>query len=149
MPNPVPIEPLIKLAKEAALAQGLDPGLICCICEQESGWNPYAIRYEPAFMSRYVAPLYTTNKITATEAFARCFSWSLMQVMGQVARETGWTGPLAQLCDPPVGLLIGCRVFAKKLTLAKGDLTKSLLLWNGGSNLAYPSQVLGRLPKYR
>lgn len=149
MPNPVPIEPLIKLAKEAALAQGLDPGLICCICEQESGWNPYAIRYEPAFMSRYVAPLYTTNKITATEAFARCFSWGLTQCLGQVARENGWTGPLPQLCDPSAGLLVGCRIFAKKLVLAKGDIRQALLYYNGGANKAYPDQVLARLPKYR
>lgn len=149
MPNPVPVEPLIKQAKEAALAQGLDPGIICCICEQESGWNPYAIRYEPAFLAKYIAPLYTSNKITATEAWSRAFSWGLMQTMGQVAREIGWTGPLPQLCDPTIGLLIGCRIFSRKIALAKGDITKALLFWNGGSNASYPTQVLNRLPRYR
>ena len=48
------------------------------------------MRYEPAFFTKYVAPLYTNNKITATEAYARGFSWGLMQVMGQVARESGF-----------------------------------------------------------
>ena len=27
------------------------------VVEQESGWNPWAMRYEPAFFSKYVAPL--------------------------------------------------------------------------------------------
>jgi len=43
-----------------------------------------------AFFTKYVAPLYTNNKISATEAYARGFSWGLMQVMGQVARESGF-----------------------------------------------------------
>ena len=38
-----------------------------------------------------------------------------MQVMGQVAREHGFTAKsLAALCDPATGLAIGCAVFASK-----------------------------------
>jgi len=80
---------LITLASKIATSMSLDPVLVCSVVEQESGWNPWAIRYEPAFMQKYVAPLYTNNKIGATEAFARSFSWGLMQTMGQVAREAG------------------------------------------------------------
>src|SRR5579859_1672859 len=100
---------LIAATKNIAKSQGLDPALVCAVVEQESGWQPYAIRYEPAFFSKYVAPLYTANKITATEAYARGFSWVLMQVMGQVAREAGYSGPLPQLCDSTVGAMIGCK----------------------------------------
>ena len=140
---------LITLASKVATGMGLDPVLVCSVVEQESGWNPWAIRYEPAFMAKYVAPLYTNNKISATEAFARSFSWGLMQTMGQVARENGFNGPcLSQLCDPETGLTVGCQVLKKKMALAGGDLVKTLLLWNGGSNTLYPTQVLARRPHY-
>src|SRR5467141_5468437 len=78
---------LLALARKAAAAQSLDPALVCAIIEQESAWNPWAIRYEPAFFSKFVASLYTNNKSAATEAYARGFTWGLMQVMGQVGRE--------------------------------------------------------------
>ena len=74
---------LIALARAAAAQHSLDAALICAIVEQESAWDPHAIRYEPAFRSRYVAPL----GLPPTEEVARSISWGLMQVMGQVARE--------------------------------------------------------------
>src|SRR5207244_13546354 len=96
-----PASKLVVLARDAAAAQSLDPALVCAVVEQESGWNPWAMRYEPAFFSKYVAPLYTNNKIAATEAYSRGFSWGLMQVMGQVARETGFDALfLSALCAP-------------------------------------------------
>src|SRR5712692_5955899 len=94
---------LVTLARPAA-AQSLDPALVCAVVEQESAWNPWAIRYEPLFFAKYVASLYTNNKVSASEAYARGFSWGLMQVMGQVARETGFDALfLSTLCDPEQG----------------------------------------------
>ncbi len=140
---------LIALARKAAATQSLDPALVCAVVEQESAWNPWAIRYEPAFFAKYVAPLYTNNKITASEAYARGFSWGLMQVMGQVARETGFDGLfLSALCDPEQALAIGCKVLRKKLDAMAGDPMRGLLAWNGGSNPAYPGQVLARRTRY-
>lgn len=78
---------LMELARKAAEAEGLDPAVVCAVVEQESAWNPWAMRYEPLFFAKYVAPLYTNNKVGATEAYARGFSWGLMQVMGQTARD--------------------------------------------------------------
>src|ERR1700735_1296507 len=78
---------LIALARTAAAQHSLDPALVCAIVEQESAWDPHAIRYEPAFRTRYVAPL----GLAPTEEVARSMSWGLMQVMGQVAREHGFT----------------------------------------------------------
>src|SRR3981081_4621543 len=99
---------LLTLARRAAQAQELDPGVVCAVIEQESGWNPWAMRYEPAFFAKYVASLYTNYKITASEAYARGFSWGLMQVMGQVARENGFDEPfLSALCDPEQSLALG------------------------------------------
>src|SRR5579871_6596982 len=105
-----------------ARAHDLDPSLVCAVIEQESAWNPWAMRYEPAFFAKYVASLYTNNKVSASEAYARGFSWGLMQVMGQVARENGFADRfLSGLCDPATGMEFGCRVLRKKLDLAKND----------------------------
>lgn len=140
---------LVSLARKAAAANSLDSSLVCAIVEQESSWNPWAIRFEPLFFAKYVAPLYTNNKVSASEAYARGFSWGLMQVMGQVARENGYTEPfLSSLCDPADALEIGCRVLRKKFEAAAGDTTRALLAWNGGSNPAYPVQVLARRIHY-
>src|ERR1700730_14056786 len=102
---------LVILARKAAAAQSLDPALVCAVVEQESAWNPWAMRYEPLFFAKYVASLYTNNKISASEAYARGFSWGLMQGLGQVARETGFDALfLSALCDPEQGLDLVCRL---------------------------------------
>src|SRR5258706_4477077 len=139
----------IVLADKAAAAQSLNPALVCAVVEQESAWNPWAMRYEPLFFAKYVASLYTNNKIAATEAYARGFSWGLMQVMGQVARESGFDALfLSALCDPEQGLAVGCKVLRKKLDAMAGDTTRALLAWNGGANPAYVAQGLARKQHY-
>jgi soluble lytic murein transglycosylase-like protein len=148
MPDTVPPE-LIDLTRQIACEHALDPALVCAVIEQESAWNPWAVRYEPGFLSRYVAPLYTAGKFSATEAYTRSMSWGLMQVMGQVAREFGFEdSSLAELCDPVIGLEFGCRFLAARLTRAKGDVSAALLAWNGGANPNYPAEVLARTRNY-
>lgn len=148
MSDKVPTERIL-LARRIAAAHNLDAQLVCAVVEQESAWNPWAVRYEPGFLSRYVAPLYTSGKISATEAYTRSMSWGLMQVMGQVAREVGFAGAsLAELCDPATGLEIGCRVLAARLVAAKGDISSALLAWNGGANPNYAPEVLERMNNY-
>lgn len=140
---------LIAKARSAAAAHSLDQALVCAVVEQESAWNPWAMRYEPEFFKKYVAPLYTNQKISASEAYARGFSWGLMQVMGQVAREAGFDAAfLSALCDPECGLSVGCRILRKKLDSEPGDVRRGLLAWNGGGNADYPAQVLARTAKY-
>jgi soluble lytic murein transglycosylase-like protein len=138
---------LIALAHSTALQYSLDPALVCAVVEQESAWDPYAIRYEPAFRSRYVAPL----GLPSTEEISRSISWGLLQVMGQVAREHGFSGKsLAALCDPASGLSVGCAVLAAKMAAAgAGNLPRALELWNGGANPDYAAEVLARVPRYR
>jgi len=146
---------LIALARAAAEAHQLDTALVCAICEQESAWNPWAIRYEPAFFAHYIAPQLSAGQISITEAQARAFSWGLMQVMGQVAREHNFgassaspVAPLSELCDPACGLDVGCAVFAAKSSAAHGDATSALQLWNGGGNPNYAAEVLARVGNY-
>ncbi len=149
--NAGPPDRLIGLARKIAAEHHLYPELVCAICEQESAWDPWAIRYEPAFHKRYVEPLWLKAAVrTETEAQARAISWGLMQVMGQTAREHGFLGRfLSELCDPALALEIGCRVLALKLAAARGNVEKALLLWNGGANSDYPRQVLARAEKYK
>ncbi|HTR47976.1 MAG TPA: transglycosylase SLT domain-containing protein [Verrucomicrobiae bacterium] len=113
---------LLSLARAAASKHSLDPALVCAVVEQESAWDTHAIRYEPAFRTRYVAPL----GLPSTEEVARSVSWGLMQVMGQVAREHGFTGKfLSALCEPAAGLDIGCAVLASKLAAAGAQFASS------------------------
>ena len=136
---------LIALVKQTADRHQLYPELVCAVVDEESSWNPWALRYEPAFRSRYVAPL----GLPPTEEVSRATSWGLMQVMGQVAREVGFTGKfLSELCDPATGVEIGCVVLAHKIAAAEGNVAKALLLWNGGANPNYPDEVLTRAAKY-
>ena len=160
---------LIDLARQIAPRHGLDPALVCAVIEQESGGDQWALRFEPQFYFHYVMPL---KLLDMTEATARAFSWGVMQVMGQTAREAGFgfddsnpktkTSPvisLAALCDPANGIEVGCTVLANKMAVAKentppgsldpGDIVAhGLQLWNGGGNPQYASQVLARLSNY-
>jgi soluble lytic murein transglycosylase-like protein len=159
-----PTPELMALARAAASKHALDPALVCAVIEQESAWDVHSIRYEPAFRTRYVAPL----GLPPTEEVARSISWGLMQVMGQVAREHGFSGKfLSALCEPATGLDIGCAVLSTKLAIRSGspsrasnategslsssadDIGRALTLWNGGANPDYAAQVIARLDKYK
>jgi soluble lytic murein transglycosylase-like protein len=141
-----PTTEIVALARTIASARGLDPALVCALVEQDSAWDPHAIRYEPAFRARFVAPL----ELPPTEEMARSISWGLLQVMGQVARDHGFQRPLlSALCDPSAGLTFGCIVLAAKLAAGSDNVSRALALWNGGGNPDYAAQVLARAARYR
>lgn len=141
---------LIACVRAVASESGLDGALICAMVEQESAWNPWAIRYEPQFYARYVEPLIARERISETEARARATSWGLLQVMGQVAREHGFSGAsLAELCDPVCGAEFGCKVFGGIFAAANADVRGALQRWNGGARPEYAAAVLARIQKYR
>lgn len=139
---------LILLARQIAGKHGLNDALVCAIVEQESSWNPTATRYEPRFYQVYIEKLITPLSLSQDEATQRATSWGLMQLMGQVARELGFTDPIPTLCDPATGLDWGCKFFAQKLLKANGDAYAALQRWNGGGNPNYAPQVISRMDKY-
>jgi soluble lytic murein transglycosylase-like protein len=140
------VETMIQLAKDAATQNAIDPALVCAVCEQESEWNLFAVRPEPEFFEKYEVPLH----LGTTEAYTRAMSWGLMQIMGQTAREFGFTGKyLSQLCDPQIGAWFGCKKLKHCLDISGGDVAKALGHYNGGADALYPSQVMARIAKYR
>lgn len=135
------------LVKQHAQLNGVDTALACAVVEQESGWDTWAMRYEPAFFLKYVA---SQVNLSDTERQARSTSWGLFQVMGQVAREQGFKPKfLSSLCDPELGVPVGIKKLKSCLDACGGDQAKALLRWNGGGNAEYPMQVLARKEKYQ
>jgi soluble lytic murein transglycosylase-like protein len=100
---------MVNLAANAALAHGLPVALVNAIITVESGWDPWACRYEKDYRWLTSISQRPHNCSGDTEQMAQKTSWGLMQVMGAVARERGMMDWLSLLCDPVVGLEIGCR----------------------------------------
>ena len=133
----------LALVTPIALKAGLQPSLVAAVCEQESGWEPGAVRFEPAFLRRYVSPL----NLPLMESLDRSTSWGLMQIMGQTARELGFTDVLSTLRAPDMVVIYGCKKLQKCFLLHRDD-EPSLLAYNGGGNSLYASQVLARVENY-
>jgi hypothetical protein len=130
-----------ELTRTIAEQHGVYETLVCAVVEQESAWDTHAIRYEPKFRAHYVASL----GLPPPEEIARSISWGLMQVMGQVAREHGFSGKfLSALSDPSVGIAMGCEVLGAKISAAGNEIWRALELWNGGANPDYAAQVTAR-----
>jgi soluble lytic murein transglycosylase-like protein len=155
------IEARKALAGKWAAKYGLDPAIVCAVADHETGgtWDPYTSRTEEGFYHRYIVNPDGTYKITIpldsirsrdTEAKHRSTSWGLMQIMGQTARELGYTARyLNSLCDPDAGMDVGCRKLQKCFNRHPGDAAAALQEYNGGSNPQYASQVLARVPVYQ
>lgn len=142
---------LIDLARRKAQEYKVPEHVFCGLIEQESSWDTWAVRYEPAFYNRYIQPLVEKGVVkTETEARGRAFSYGLGQVMGQVAREFGFTGKwLTELCNPEVGLQYSAFVLSRKIMAAKGIISDGLLRYNGGGDPDYPNKVMTRAVKYQ
>ena len=138
---------LEQIARQIAKYEGVDPALVCAVCHHESGnWQRWAFRYEPGFYRRYIEKM---TGLSDTEKTGRATSWGLMQVMGQTAREFGFSETyLTALLDPAVGILFGCKKLKRCLDDANGNIRDALLKYNGGANLAYPDAVLHHYQKY-
>jgi soluble lytic murein transglycosylase-like protein len=140
------IEQLYAVARSGALNAGLDPALVMAVCQHESSWNPWAVRFEPGFYRTYTSAM----KLPETEKTMRATSFGLMQIMGQVAREKGFDEPfLTALCDPLNGVMYGCRKLKECLDKENGSVSSALLRYNGGGDAKYPEMVLQYLPQFK
>lgn len=119
---------------------------VAALIVQESSVNPYAVRFEQAFMTRYTdktrdIPGMVSSAHWDSERICRSTSWGLMQIMGLVAREYGYGKLyLSELVDPHDNLDIGCKHLST-LIQRKGDEVRGLLAYNGGGDERYPSRI--------
>ena len=148
-------EDLRALVPAIAAAHHLPPALILAMVEVESGWDPWAIRPEPAWQyywnvrdnvpyrlpggyrdSEYPPqdfPELTGRVGPVHEWWAQAMSWGLMQIMGAVARERGFRQPyLSALLNPATNIEWGCKVLASHLPWAGGYLPAAVAAYNGG-----------------
>lgn len=163
MPTILEHTPYRAQIEAAARQYGLSPFLVAAMVEVESSHIPWTIRYEPGFFDRYLR-VQEVRGIrpcsSETERRMRATSFGLLQVMGQVARERGFTGTyLTALCDPATGLDLGCKHLAwTRERLAARRINDSVSLcaaYNGGvgavhaagdyTNPEYPAKVLAVL----
>jgi soluble lytic murein transglycosylase-like protein len=135
MPELLHREIIERNARECALPVAL----IAAIIQVESGWNTWAIRFEPAFLKTYVQmhpERFGPGISRETERIQRATSFGLMQVMGQTARELGAKQTfLTELCRPEIGIHLGCRYLARQRARfeAEHGLDGAIAAYNAGS----------------
>jgi hypothetical protein len=161
------------LCLSIAPTYGLDPYLVLAICEQESGYKPFARRLENGFFVKYTEPM----SLDSTSEVLLATSYGLTQMMGESLLEAGYfrstdaynynattnTPDLSDMgiarslnmycSNPAAQIKWGCVWFKRKLDTAnlieKGGVPKALQLWNGGGNPDYAKQVLARYDKLK
>ena len=137
-------ELLIPIIKQSAKEASIDPLLVAAFIQQESNWNPWAIRFEKKFYEKFVLqqpnatlqkwnPFLKTGVPTIeTERWLLGSSFGLMQIMGLTARENGFHGQyLSELCNPLTGIQFGIRYLKTKLDIYEGD--DAIAAYNAGS----------------
>ena len=135
-------------AKVYADKYSIDLSLLCAVIDHESSWNPWAIRFEPAFEVKYIKP--ALPALPSTRELTEAMSFGLMQIIGETAIELGFQGKfLSQLCDPGYGVDFGCRKLRRCLDQAGNNTILALLRYNGGSDRTYPVTVIGLKAKYQ
>lgn len=117
---------------------------VAAIIWQESKGNPLAHRYEDEFYQRYLESKSREQLLghvpahiptLATEKRDRAYSWGLMQVMGQTARENGFKEDnLPALLDIEKNLETGCAFISKLVTKYNNNWDAVYKAYNGSSS---------------
>lgn len=112
----------------------LKPEIVYGLCKKESAMNPAAIRYEPGYKWLF-KPDSVKPKLCSlrTEANMQSCSWGVMQVMGAVFREYGYTDWLTLIPgDIDSQVKYGCLHLHKQLKRF-GSMETALSAYNAGS----------------
>lgn len=105
---------LYDLIKRVAKRHGLDPEWVAAIVQKESAAVKDRVRYEKNWKYWHNIPIHA-RRIGITEESERqmqMFSWGIMQVMGSVARQWGFSEGLQNLSDWEKNLEYGCKHLA-------------------------------------
>lgn len=143
--------------------QGVNEDLAVAICLKESGalWPARSTRFEPGWET-FLKPadFAGLNGISVmTEKREQATSWGPMHVMGTVARELGFRGPLPMLFQPDQGIKYGVAKL-KALAGRYEDEMAVIASYNGGSpqrvspggayrNQGYVDEVVQTLKRLR
>lgn len=125
----------MSLIVEAADFYNLDKNFVAAIVMTESGGDPCATRYEHHYRWLVNPRDYADkNGISqATEEIHQKTSWGLMQVMGGLARDLRFSGPIVEMCiEPKTGLDLGCKYLKQQLE-RYGTYEKAVAAYNAGS----------------
>ncbi len=154
---------IYNLAEENAISFKLDVNLVKAIIYQESyltvkNWKEaiIAVRYEPAFYDRYIMNQTLVGYIPknfppsgGTERRARAFSFGLMQIMGQTAREHNFDRPyLSQLIYPATNIYYGCKILASKIRV-QGSEDLGIRAYNGNPKSDRTAEYLKSITNLR
>lgn len=132
---------LKRIIKRYSKENNLPFEIIASIIWQESKGHQFAARYEPGFFAHYIEgrgkaidgywpP--SDRATLPTEQRLRAFSFSVMQVMGQTAREMGFDADdLMELSDLNNNVRIGCKYLAWCIRQNDNDLWKGIARYNG------------------
>lgn len=125
------------IINQVANQLGLDPILIQAIIMQESAGDTWARRFEKSYFDRerFLDPerfAEASHLSVNTEKVDQSTSWGLMQIMGVVAREVGYSGKLAKLLIPERGIFWACKKL-QLLTHKYQKLEDIIASWNAGS----------------
>lgn len=101
---------------------------VMAVVMKESSLREHAIRYEDHY--RWLVGNRDTMPIA--EVLGQKHSWGLMQVMGALAREMGFTGPFHELWTPEIGLKYGMLYLRKQYAKHK-NWPDALAAYNAGS----------------
>lgn len=116
------------LIETLARSRQLDPDLLEAQILVESSDNLFAFRYEPAFYHHYLA-----GKLewTSWGPLAAC-SYGLLQILGAVAVELGFTGAPQDLFVPNTNLFYGTKKLARLRDQCSGNMDAAVASYNGG-----------------
>jgi len=125
------------MINEIAESYNLDPALVYGVCKRESGLNKFAARYEPVYKYLYFPEkVKPENCSLATEIVFQKMSIGIMQVMGAVFREYGYSGWLSTIFpDLKTQLTYGCKHLSIKIK--KYGITNGIAAYNSG----YPRYI--------
>jgi len=121
----------------------LPASLLAAFIQEESQFDPFAIRTEPHYLKKrkVIAEARTWSRkhrgvpTFQTELFLRASSMGLMQPLGQVAREQGFKQRfLSALIEPYHSLDEGAKHLREKIIKYRGDTLSAISAYNQGNN---------------
>lgn len=130
----IPDASLVAIVEQAARAEQVDMNLVKAVVTVESTWDPKVARVEKAWKYFYFESEFAEkmNITLETEKALQSMSIGLMQIMGSVARELGFTGNLSELFRPEVNVIWGCKKL-KQLLKKYPDESDVISAYNQGS----------------